>query len=129
MPFSWEARGGTHTQLTWNELSREIKNSSLHELKPSQAIARCLRTFLEKFEESEFIRYLVAPSPSSMALFFQVQIAHVYQALKTLELQGFIAETSSHYSPIILWDPQVRENPNRRTESLNIHYPESEFAE
>jgi len=70
----------------------------------------------------EFIRYLVAPSPSSLALFFQVQIAQVYQALKTLELQGFVAETSSHYSPIILWDPILREKPN-------INHLETELAE
>ena len=122
MPFSWEARGGTHKQLTWHDLSLEIKHCPQHESKPSLAIARCLRSFLERFEESEFIRYLVAPSPSSLALFFQVQIAQVYQALKTLELQGFVAETSSHYSPIILWDPILREKPN-------INHLETELAE
>lgn len=116
MPFSWEARGGTHMQLTWHDLRRELKRSQHNEAKPSLAIARCLRSFLEKFEDSEFIRYLVAPSPSSLALFFQVQIAQVYQALKTLEIQGIVAETSSHYSPIILWDPVLREKPNQQIE-------------
>lgn len=111
MAFSWEVRGGTHKQLTWNELAGELQEEQAE--RSTADITRILRNLLERYEETEFIKYLVAPSPSSLALYFQIPLEQVYQALKDLELQGFQTESSSHYAPIILWDPLIREKTYR----------------
>ncbi|HWU42481.1 MAG TPA: hypothetical protein VN132_03550 [Bdellovibrio sp.] len=107
MAFSWEAREGVHKQLTWHDLERAIKQqkSGL----TASNIAICLKRLLECFEESEFITYIVVPSPSSLALNFQIPIKEIYRALKLLNIQGYQTEGSGHYAPIIVWDPLRRE--------------------
>lgn len=80
------------------------------------SIASYLRRLLEKYEESEFIKYLVAPSPNALSIFFQCNESDIYQALQELELQGYATETSGDLSPIILWDPLIRRKTIRHQE-------------
>lgn len=106
MAVSWEIGEETHKQVTWNDLSRALQHTPAE--KTAADIAHCLRLILKRFEESEFITYLVIPSPSSMALYFQTSINEIYQAMTELSQQGFQTETSSNYAPILLWDPIIR---------------------
>jgi len=119
MVFSWEARSGKHHQLGWSELAAEFQHSQAE--RTTADIVRCFRIVLERFEESEFIKYLVAPSPSSLALFFRTSMSQVYQALKELEKHGYETEASSHYAPVILWDPQVRQKTARFINAPGLH--------
>jgi hypothetical protein len=111
MAFSGETRGGAHKQLTWSDFAQALQQTGSE--KTAVNIARCLRYILERFEESEFITYLVIPSPSSMALYFQIPVQEVYQAMQDLEQQGYQTESSSHYAPILLWDPLIHEKTQR----------------
>jgi hypothetical protein len=79
-------------------------------------IASCLRRLLEKYEESEFIKYLVAPSPTALSGFFHCDEAEIYQALQELERQGYATETSGDLGPILLWDPLIRRKTIRHHE-------------
>jgi hypothetical protein len=71
-------------------------------------IASHLRRLLEKYEESEFIQYLVAPSPTALSGFFHCKESDIYEALHELERQGYQAETAGDFGPILLWDPLIR---------------------
>jgi hypothetical protein len=79
-------------------------------------IAAYLRRLLEKYEESEFIKYLVAPSPNRLSNFFHCDESDIYHALQELELQGYATESSGDFNPIILWDPLIRQRTIRHQE-------------
>lgn len=81
------------------------------------AIASYLRRLLENYEESEFIKYLVAPSPIALSGFFRCNQSDIYSALLELERQGYETETTSDSAPIVLWDPLIRTKTVRRNES------------
>lgn len=85
-------------------------------------IASHLRRLLEKYEESEFIQYLVAPSPTALSGFFQCKEADIYEALQDLERQGYATESSGDFGPILLWDPLIRRKTTRRQESNAWHH-------
>lgn len=100
--------------LNWQDFPHQNPESTEEWSTPS--IASYLRRLLEKYEESEFIKYLVAPSPNALSNFFQCEESDIYQALLELELQGYGTETSGDLSPIILWDPLIRRKTIRHNE-------------
>lgn len=75
-------------------------------------ITTYLRRLLEKYEHSEFIRYVVAPSPSTLSNLFQCSESELQAALQELKRQGYEYEiapkTNAETSPITLWDPRNR---------------------
>jgi len=81
------------------------------------SIASYLRRLLENYEESEFIKYLIAPSPIALSGFFHCREADIYSALLELERQGYQAETNGGSAPIVLWDPLIRRKTIRREHS------------
>jgi hypothetical protein len=128
MAFPWETDRSRHKQLCWNDFA--IGKAGIQAENPTAEIARCLQHILERFEESEFVKYLVAPSPSSLAAHFKTSLTHIYQALQTLEEKGYGAETSNHYAPILLWDPMVRKNTVRLSHHSSIEkLPQIEITE
>lgn len=74
---------------------------------PTQ-IAAYMKHLLERYEESEFIRYLVAPSPLALSGFFHCSESEIQHALLELERQGYRTETTGLAEPIVLWDPLIR---------------------
>lgn len=73
------------------------------------AIAASLRRVLEHYEESEFIKYLVLPSPVALSGFFHCAEGDIQDALHELQRQGYEVELSGRTGPIMLWDPLVRQ--------------------
>jgi hypothetical protein len=112
---------------TFNEsYNQEEKVLSWQDFPPDQMrsgevtvphIAGYLRRLLEDHEESEFIKYLVAPSPVALSGFFHCNESEIYDALAELQRQGYEAETNSNTEPVILWDPLIRRKTVRRAES------------
>lgn len=100
--------------LSWNDFPPSMP-------RPGEAmvphIASYLRSLLENYEESEFIKYLVAPSPIALSGFFQCAETEIYSALQDLQRQGYEAETSGSAAPVILWDPLIRRKTVQRKES------------
>lgn len=92
--------------LEWNDFHQDSDS-------PEPAMVRVasqLRSILEKYEESEFIKYLVAPSPDALSGFFLCEVSDIYSALQDLHRQGYEYElTNGDSSPIVLWDPLVRQ--------------------
>jgi len=82
----------------------------------ASTIAAYLRRLLEKYEESEFIKYLIAPSPTALSGFFHCEEEAIYQALQELERQGYETETCGNAGPITLWDPLIRRKTVRHQE-------------
>ncbi|HEY9744937.1 MAG TPA: hypothetical protein V6C99_01830 [Oculatellaceae cyanobacterium] len=71
-------------------------------------IAGYLRHMLEKYEESEFVKYLVAPSPRALTDYFGCGEDAIYASLNELKRQGYEYETAGSQGPITLWDPLIR---------------------
>lgn len=100
--------------LSWNDFPPSRP-------KPEEAtiphIASYLRGLLESYEESEFIKYLVAPSPMALSGFFHCAETEIYSALQELQRQGYETEANGSAAPVILWDPLIRRKTVRRKES------------
>ncbi len=75
-------------------------------------ISQVLRQLLEHYEESEFIKYLVTPSPDTLRSYFNCSQDDLIQALEQLKSQGYDYETHSPERPITLWDPLIRNKPS-----------------
>jgi hypothetical protein len=90
-------------------------------------IAAYFRHVLNKYEDSEFVKYLVAPSPEALTGYFRCDEEDIYAALQEIKRQGYEYETSGSASPVILWDPLVRD-PHGDKESLwGSHWSTSGF--
>lgn len=72
-------------------------------------IAAYLRQLLQEYEQSDFLKYLIAPSPSSLAEQFHCDEEDVYSALQELKRQGYDYETSGNAGALVLWDPLTRQ--------------------
>ena len=92
-----------------------LDNASLEEA-PALAITHYLRRMLEQYEESEFIKYLIAPSQNKLVRIFGCAEADVNEALQELEREGYYIELSGHDDPIVLSDPLIREQTVRRND-------------
>jgi len=77
-------------------------------------IAAHLRRILERYEESEFIKYLVVPSPMALSGHFHCSERDIYDALDELHRQGYEYETAGKTGPITLWDPLIRRKSTAR---------------
>ena len=98
--------------LSWKDFPADAHNGPGREDSPlTPQIAAYLRQILERFEESEFIKYLVTPSPVALSGFFHCTEPDIYSALKELQRQGYEYEVSSSAGPITLWDPLIRRRP------------------
>lgn len=99
--------------LNWNDFPAEpdVRQDVL-----VPEICAYMRRILEKYEESEFIKYLVLPSPMALSGFFHCTEQDVLAALKELHRQGYEYETAGSAGPITLWDPLVRRNTRQVSE-------------
>ena len=79
-------------------------------------IAAYLRRILERFEDSDFIKYLVVPSPIALSGFFHCTEREIHDALHELQRQGYEYETGGSSAPITLWDQLIRRKTARREE-------------
>lgn len=79
-------------------------------------ICAYMRKILDRYEESEFIKYLVLPSPIALSGFFHCDEQVVMDALKELQRQGYEYEAAGFAGPITLWDPLVRRKPRQPDE-------------
>lgn len=120
MSFSGEVRGDAYNQLAWKDF--EEAKQQVGTTGSISELVRCIQILLERFEESEFIKYLVIPSPSSLAHYFRLTVNEIDQALNDLNQLGYQTETSSHCAPITLWDPIIRGRTNRSSEKREKNY-------
>lgn len=104
-------------QLSWQDFSSATGNrpqtQSLEATK-SLGVRNALRALLEQYEESEFIKYLVAPSPEAMSGYFQCSVREIEEALEQLRRLGFEYEYKGVNHALVLWDPLIREKTVRR---------------
>ena len=73
-----------------------------------------MRRLLERYESSDFIKYLVLPSPTALSGHFHCKADDIMHALKELERQGYEYEAAGHGGPITLWDPLIRRREEKR---------------
>jgi hypothetical protein len=100
-------------QLFWQDFV-SIDTASTEETETPLKIRNSLRQLLEQYEESEFIKYLVAPSAEALSGYFQCTTEEVEQGLQQLKQLGYDYESRGSHHPITLWDPLVREKTLRR---------------
>lgn len=91
-------------------------------------IAAYFRHVLDKFEDSEFVKYLVAPSPTAVAGYFRCSEEDIYAALEEIKRQGYEYETSGSENPILLWDPLVRLKVDTAPKSFWSHWSTGGFT-
>jgi hypothetical protein len=89
-------------------------------------VAAYLRHMLEKYEEPEFVKYLIAPSPSALTGYFRCDEEEVYAALNELKRQGYEYEAAGNTGPIVLWDPLIRQK-SAETSNSWTHWSLSGF--
>lgn len=112
------ASHSSQKQLFWQDfvnLDTSSPNSS-DETDMALKIRNRLRQLLEQYEESEFIKYLVAPSAEALSGYFQCTTEEVEHGLQQLKQLGYDYEYRNSHHPITLWDPLVRDKTLRRGE-------------
>lgn len=113
----------TQKQLSWQDFPNQevdLPDGQDTALK----VRNALRYLLEQYEESEFIKYLVAPSAEALSGYFQCTTEEVENGLQLLKQLGYDYESQGSHGPITLWDPLVREKTIRRgfPSSLKLLY-------
>jgi hypothetical protein len=103
----------TKKVLDWSDFSSE--GLSWTDDAGTPDIVAYLRRLLERYEESEFIKYLVLPSPVALSGFFHCGEEAIQDALLELQRQGYEVETTGNTGPIVLWDPLIRQNTHRQS--------------
>ena len=112
MPLLRETLNGKPEPLTWNDFKCTHQDPGT-KLSATELVS-CLAALLDHFGESEFITYLVLPSPSSLSLYFQLNTSEVHQILNDLNKLGYQIETSNLDAPIILMNPTIGKNRTQR---------------
>lgn len=98
-------------QICWQDFLK-VESSSPEEIDMvSFKIRNAFRALLEQFEDSEFIKYLVAPSPEALSGYFQCTVKDIEEALQALKQLGYDYESRGPHQPITLWDPLIRTQP------------------
>lgn len=100
--------------LSWKDFP--AANAHRDEAMTTQ-IAQYMRRILDRYEDSEFIKYLVLPSPVALSGFFHCAVDEIHAALKELQRQGYEFEAAGNAGPITLWDPLIRRRSSRRQEN------------
>lgn len=108
--------------LHWRDFC--VDSDAWDELSNIPNIAAYLRRMLERYEESEFIKYLVLPSPVALSGFFHCTEDDIHQALQELQRQGYELELAGSTEPIMFWDPLIRRNsrPRQTMNSWELFY-------
>ncbi len=99
--------------LNWDDLPPE---PDVHQDLPVPEICAYMRKLLDRYEESEFIQYLVLPSPIALSGFFHCSEHRVMDALRELQRQGYEYDVAGFAGPITLWDPLVRRKTRQSDE-------------
>lgn len=98
-------------QVFWQDFLKVESAASDEADTVSFKIRNAFRALLEQFEDSEFIKYLVAPSPEALSGYFQCTVKDIEEALQELKQLGYDYESRGTHQPITLWDPLVRTQP------------------
>lgn len=113
MPIS---NSSPQKQLYWNDFPNpnRIIDDTTSDKEPPFRVRDCFRQLLEQYEESEFIKYLVAPSAEALSGYFHCTTEEVEQGLKLLKQLGYDYEYRGNHRAITLWDPLIRDKTVRR---------------
>ncbi|HEY9685414.1 MAG TPA: hypothetical protein V6C52_00415 [Coleofasciculaceae cyanobacterium] len=112
----WNSRSRDESKtLHWEDFPAAAHN--LEEL-GAPAITAYLRRILDEFEDSEFIKYLVIPSPLALSGFFHSSEDEIFNALQELRRQGYEYEATGQSGPITLWDPLIRRKSPVQSEPM-----------
>jgi hypothetical protein len=119
----WNSRSRDESKiLHWEEFPAAARNLAQNmEGLDAPAITGYLRRILEEYEDSEFIKYLVIPSPLALSGFFHCSGDEIFSALQELRRQGYEYETTGHSGPITLWDPLIRRRNPVQSEPMPWH--------
>jgi hypothetical protein len=90
--------------LHWDDFSGYVH---VDDYTVTPQLAGCFRNLLEKYEETESVKYLVLPSPIALSGFFKCTELEIMESLQELQRQGYDYEISGIAGPISIWDPLI----------------------